>query len=52
MIRYLFKDYRDDKHLLDLTEEQARLVDWLEDNGYLDGNVRFDKIDNLDADTI
>ena len=52
MVRYLFKDMYSDKHLLDLTEEQSRLVDWLEDNGYLDDAVRFDKIDNLEADTI
>jgi len=52
MIRYLFKDHYGEKHLLDLTEEQARIIDWLEDNNYLDDTVRFDKIDNLEADTI
>ena len=52
MTRYLFKDYTGDKHLLDLTEEQARLIDWLEEHDYLDVNVRFDKIDDIEADTI
>jgi len=52
MVRYLFKDYDDDTHLLDLTEEQARLIDWLKEHEYLDVNIRFDKIDDIEADTV
>ena len=52
MVRYLFKDFTGDRHLLDLTEEQARLIDWLEEHNYLDDCIRFDKIDDIEADTV
>ena len=53
MIRYFFKD--DDANItriIDLTEEQSKFLDWLEDSSYLSCYVTFEKIDDIEAETI
>ena len=52
MVRYFFKDNENITRIVDLTEEQSKFLDWLEDNSCISCYVTLEKIDDIEAETI